>query len=783
MQKANRGVMAVGCVCFLWGLGVALLPGVARGEVITLKNGYQLDGKIGRLANIAPNPLNPSSGGPELIVLVDDELRRMFVPFYQVKTFAPPTEVRLPGSINVEQRVASGGSRITSVGVPLRITPFDEFGRRTYSMQTSDGPIHIIQGMTKVTPTYIQLKGLVAEKNYIWDTKIPTSSVSAELLSKILRRQAGDDPDMRQAIVRLYIEAERYQDAKAELEQYMKDFPEITDVKKLADGLQQASALRMVKEIEQRRDAGQHRLAIAMCNGFPVDGVAGVTRLKIGEILAKYNETKSQGDRVIELFDKFLAELPDDRQKDELAPIREEIATELNIHNIDRMADFLRLADAEEMKADQKLSLAVSGWYLGKGEATENLSVAIALHGVRNLVRDYLQSTHEAQRAQILMDLEKYEGGSPVFIAKILANMKPPMETEHDDKLPPGMFEISVPGLAGQPDVTYVVQLPPEYDPYRKYQTIVTLNSQMTTPAQQLAWWCGDYNEQQKMRMGQASRRGAIVIAPVWSRLHQTKYEFSAQEHAAVLFSLRDAMQRFSIDTDKVFLSGHSMGGDAAWDIALAHPDLWAGVIPVGASVEKYILKYYENGKYVPLYYVGGEMDGDRFAKCGQVLDKYLTRTGYDAVVVQYQARGHEHFYDEIQHMFGWMDYHRRDPLPKSFTCVSLRPWDNFFWWIELESIPPKFVVLPAAWNNRTNTAQVEAEMKSATSISVRASDGCKAILYLTPEMVNFENRFTVTVNGKSQSVTTQPSMAVMLEDARTRSDRQHPFWQKLELK
>jgi hypothetical protein len=133
--------------------------------------------------------------------------------------------------------------------------------------------------------------------------------------------------------------------------------------------------------------------------------------------------------------------------------------------------------------------------------------------------------------------------------------------------------------------------------------------------------------------------------------------------------------------------------------------------------------------------------------------------------------------------MFGWMDYYRRDPFPKSFTCVSLRPWDNFFWWIELESIPPKFVVLPAAWNNRTNTAQVEAEMKSATSISVRASDGCKAILYLTPDMVNFENRFTVTVNGKSQSVTTQPSMAVMLEDARTRGDRQHPFWQKLELK
>ena len=44
---------------------------------------------------------------------------------------------------------------------------------------------------------------------------------------------------------------------------------------------------------------------------------------------------------------------------------------------------------------------------------------------------------------------------------------------------------------------------------------------------------------------------------------------------------LRDAMRRFSIDSDRVFLSGHSIGGDAAWDIGLAHPDLWAGVIPI----------------------------------------------------------------------------------------------------------------------------------------------------------------------------------------------------------
>jgi pimeloyl-ACP methyl ester carboxylesterase len=540
----------------------------------------------------------------------------------------------------------------------------------------------------------------------------------------------------------------------------------------------------MVREIELRRDAGQHLLAMSMCNNFPVEGVAGETRLKVGDILKQYEELKVQGDRVLSLIDEYIAALPNDRQKDEIAPIREEIATDLSIHNLDRFADFIRLADDEKMKPDQKLSLAISGWFLGGGEATENLSVAIALYSVRNLIADYMRSTHEGQRAQILADLEKYEGGTPRYVARLMAMMKPPVETEGAEKLPPGTFEISVPGPSGEANVTYFVQLPPEYNPYRRYPAVVTLHSAMTTPLQQIAWWAGDYQEKQKMRLGQASRRGYIVIAPKWGREHQTKYDFSAQEHAAVMFSVRDALQRFSIDTDKVFLSGHSMGGDAAWDIALAHPDVWAGVMPIGASTEKYILRYYGNGKYVPLYYVAGEMDGDRFAKCSQVLDKYLKYVGYDAVVVQYQGRGHEHFYDDIQNMFGWMEYHRRDPLPKDFACVSMRPWDNFFWWVEIDNIPPKLTVLPAAWPAKgAGNAVVDAKLNSATSISVKASAGCKVTLYLTPEMVNFENRFTVTVNGSSKNITTQPSLQVLLEDARTRGDRLHPFWQKLELK
>src|SRR5262249_8006955 len=146
----------------------------------------------------------------------------------------------------------------------------------------------------------------------------------------------------------------------------------------------------------------------------------------------------------------------------------------------------------------------------------------------------------------------------------------------------PGLFELTVTThLSEEPQVKYWVHLPPEYDPYRRYPCIVTLNGLATTPLQQIDWWAGSYNQEAQTRYGQATRPGYIVIAPRWTRDHQRQYEFSAREHAAVLLPLRDACKRFAIDVDRVFLTGHSVGGTAAWDIGLSHPDLWAGVMPI----------------------------------------------------------------------------------------------------------------------------------------------------------------------------------------------------------
>ena len=108
------------------------------------------------------------------------------------------------------------------------------------------------------------------------------------------------------------------------------------------------------------------------------------------------------------------------------------------------------------------------------------------------------------------------------------------------------------------------------------------------------------------------------------------------------------------------FLTGHGAGGNAAWDLALAHPDVWAGCMPFLALGDRFVTRYSANAGYLPWYFIGGELDGDKMSQNSREYDRYLRPTS-DATVVEFQGRGYEPFNDELQRLFDWMGRRHRE--------------------------------------------------------------------------------------------------------------------------
>jgi hypothetical protein len=291
------------------------------------------------------------------------------------------------------QRVPAAGQTVSAVGMPLRNDPFDEWGRRIYSMNGPRGKtIDVVQGITEITPRWTKVEAIEGINHYIWTMKIATSSIPREQLTKILARALDSkDADQRLRIVRLYLQAERFTDARQELEQFVKDFPNRANHAETLKQLQRLGAELLLKEIELRLDAGQFRLGTDLLAAFPTDGVPGETLLKVRESLDEIKGFQTLGHQALKLIDTNVAAFKGESTRADVQGIVAEIKAELNVNTLDRMADFLRLADDASMSPEQKVSLAISGWLMGSGAAIDNLGVSSSLVKVRDLVRQRAQ--------------------------------------------------------------------------------------------------------------------------------------------------------------------------------------------------------------------------------------------------------------------------------------------------------------------------------------------------------------------------------------------------------
>lgn len=707
-----------------------------------------------------------------------------------------------------QQVVRADRSSIRSVGSVLRRMPFNEFGRRQIYVDTNKGPVWLLEGITELAPKYARVQGIEMDGQglfeFPFDYRISTTTIPGDLLVQLLRNATADlnDYHQRLSIVQFLYTAERYRDALRELRRLLTDFPDLPDLQKenalkFKESLTTEAARLVLNELEMRIEAGQFQLVREQLKNFdPTDvtpetvAQADAQRRQLESLIqsASTFKQKIQGD-----FDAYLAEANlDEELKTTLDEMRQEILNNLNPHNVNRLSTYgLRSNDAESTP-EKRLSFLISGWLLGAADAIDNIQITFSMVPARELLIQYLNSTSDIERAEILDRLRALEGGAVRYLAPMARQLLPWKKPPAPEPQSVGFFRLQLMDLPGQPE--FLVQLPPEYDPYKKYPCVLSACDIGQSPEREIEWWDATLNPATGLRTGNASRHGYITIAPDWRKPLEYSYDYGPHAANVMLSSLREACRMFSIDSDRVFLSGHGVGGEVAWDIGLAHPDTWAGVVPISAVADRYITFYKENPVYnLPFYFVLGENHIPPMRATIGNMDKredvfkHMARsTNFNFIVVIYRGRRSEHFYEEILSIFKWMRTQRRKfYLPeRKFRVASMRPWDNYFWFFEADDLPR--VVLPPEWflADDKGATQIEGEIKQTsdgnTNIQV-SGGGTAATFWLSPQWSDLDKEILINWKGiKTFRGSVQPSRRVLLEDLRRRSDTNNPFWAKV---
>jgi hypothetical protein len=97
--------------------------------------------------------------------------------------------------------------------------------------------------------------------------------------------------------------------------------------------------------------------------------------------------------------------------------------------------------------------------------------------------------------------------------------------------------------------------------------------------------------------------------------------------------------------------------------------------------------------------------------------------------------------------------------------------------------MPESTMVMPALWPVAgARPYPFSSELTASGKLRVTANNCERVTVWLSPEIVKFGEPIVVELNNKPMSRERMilPDLGVLLEDARTRADRQHPFWAKL---
>ena len=120
-----------------------------------------------------------------------------------------------------------------------------------------------MQGITQIAARWTSVEGILTERPNLLDMRIATSSIPREVLKQVIDQHLDrTNPDDRLRVVRLFLQAERYDDAKQELDEVLRDFPDLAELAQQRKDLASLAAAKLLDEVLVRGRVGQDRLAL-----------------------------------------------------------------------------------------------------------------------------------------------------------------------------------------------------------------------------------------------------------------------------------------------------------------------------------------------------------------------------------------------------------------------------------------------------------------------------------------------------------------------------------------
>lgn len=219
--------------------------------------------------------------------------------------------------------------------------------------------------------------------------------------------------------------------------------------------------------------------------------------------------------------------------------------------------------------------------------------------------------------------------------------------------------------------MTYTLYVPTGYDKARKWPLIVALHGLNSSP-QQIMGYPG------MTRL--AEKHGYVVVAPMgynargwYGSMGQKSRRFRPENLGEL--SEKDVMnvlalirKEFSIDDDRIYLMGHSMGGGGTWHLGMKYPDIWAALGPIAPAIYR-SPDGLKDIKHIPVILVQGDRDLLVPVRTARRWAAKMKELNMEHTYIEVAGGGHVRVaFDNLPKIFEFFNKHRKKPAAKIAT-------------------------------------------------------------------------------------------------------------------
>jgi beta-glucosidase len=268
-----------------------------------------------------------------------------------------------------------------------------------------------------------------------------------------------------------------------------------------------------------------------------------------------------------------------------------------------------------------------------------------------------------------------------------------PLSGVSAQRLEPGPQVLTFFSNVDDTEQPYGLYLPPGYDSRKAYPLVISLHGAGSNHRLNLRRVFGKSNTDGETDV-EASRYFPpwedvdYIVASPYAR-GTMGYQGVAEKD--VLDVLADVKRRFSIDENRVYLTGLSMGGGGTYWIGLTHPDLWAAIAPVCPAPPEGTAEFAPNALHIPVHVFQGGADPVVQPQGTRQWVERLEQLGTKVEYTEYPGVGHDSWVNAYAdgQIFKWFDQFRRDPYPDRVRFATDRYEYDGAYWVRLDALLP----------------------------------------------------------------------------------------------